>query len=74
VAYLTNWMPALTNALTLVVMGFSALGVIRAVLSKSQIQCACLGTVFKLPMSTVTIVEDLGMVVMAAVMLAMPVG
>ena len=73
VAYLANWIPLFTNALTLVLIGFSAIGVIRAVLSKSQIQCACLGTVFKLPMSTVTIVEDLGMVVMAAVMLAMSV-
>jgi copper chaperone CopZ len=70
-AYLANLLPTLTNALTLVVMGFSALGVIRAVLNKSQIQCACLGTVFKLPMSTVTIIEDLGMVVMAAAMLVM---
>jgi copper chaperone CopZ len=68
-AYLANWMPVLTNVVTLVVMGFSAIGVIRAVLSKSQIQCACLGTVFKLPMSTVTIVEDLGMVAMAVAML-----
>jgi hypothetical protein len=30
-----------------------------------------LGTVFKLPMSTVTIVEDVGMVLMAVLMLAM---
>jgi copper chaperone CopZ len=69
VAYLANFMPTVTNWITLVVMGFSAIGVIRAVMQKSKIQCACLGTVFKLPMSTVTIVEDVGMVVMAAVML-----
>jgi hypothetical protein len=52
-------------------MSFSALGVIKAVANKTQIQCACLGTVFKLPMSTVTIVEDVGMVLMAVLMLAM---
>jgi hypothetical protein len=39
------------------------------VASKTKIQCACLGTVFQLPMSTVTIVEDVGMVLMAAFML-----
>ena len=39
-------------------------------MNKSRIQCACLGAVFKLPMSTVTIVEDVGMVAMAAWMLA----
>jgi copper chaperone CopZ len=69
VAYLAHFNPLLTHWVTIIVMGFSAIGVIRAVASKTQIQCACLGTVFKLPMSTVTIVEDLGMVAMAAVML-----
>jgi copper chaperone CopZ len=70
-AYLANYNPMLTNWATVLIMGFSAIGVIRAVASKTQIQCACLGTVFKLPMSTVTIVEDLGMVLMAAVMLVL---
>jgi copper chaperone CopZ len=70
-AYLSNFNPVLTNWATVAIMGFSAIGVIRAVLSKTQIQCACLGTVFKLPMSTVTIVEDVGMVLMAAAMLFM---
>jgi copper chaperone CopZ len=71
-AYLANFMPQFTAWLTLIVMGFSAIGVIRAVLDKRRIRCACLGTVFKLPMSTVTIVEDVGMVLMAAVMLVLP--
>jgi copper chaperone CopZ len=65
-AYLANWNPLLTNWATLVIMGFSAIGVIQAVLDKRSIRCACLGAVFKLPMSTVTIVEDVGMVAMAA--------
>lgn len=69
VAYLANFNPLLTQWTTIIVMGFAAIGVIRAVASKTQIQCAFLGTVFKLPMSTVTIVEDVGMVLMAAVML-----
>ena len=69
VAYLAHFNPLLTHWVTIIVMGFSAIGVIRAVASKTQIQCACLGTVFKLPMSTVTIVEDVGMVLMAAAML-----
>jgi hypothetical protein len=68
-AYLANFLPTLTAWITLIVMGFSAVGVIRAVMSKTKIRCACLGTVFQLPMSTVTIVEDVGMVLMAAAML-----
>ena len=71
VAYLAHLSPQLTHWVTIVVMGFSALGVIQAVMGKKTIQCACLGAVFKLPMSTVTIVEDLGMVAMAVWMIAM---
>ncbi len=71
VAYLANFQPMWTNAVTLVVMGFSAIGVVGAVLDKRSIRCACLGTVFQLPMSTVTIIEDVGMVLMAAMALAM---
>ena len=71
IAYLVNFNPLLTNWVTVIVMGFSAIGVIRAVMNKTRIQCACLGTVFKLPMSTVTIVEDVGMVAMAGWMLLM---
>ncbi|MEY4295422.1 MAG: hypothetical protein RLY82_1110 [Pseudomonadota bacterium] len=66
-AYLANWQPTLTNWVTFVVMGFSAIGVIQAVMNKRKIRCACLGAVFQLPMSTVTIVEDVGMVAMAVV-------
>lgn len=68
-AYLTGWQMHAVNWLTLVVMGFSSLGVIRSVLNKQKIRCACLGAVFNLPMSFITIVEDLLMVAMAAAML-----
>lgn len=61
--------PVFTNIATVVVMGLSSIGVIQSILQKRTIQCACLGTVFKLPMSTVTIIEDLLMVIMAIVML-----
>ncbi len=64
-AYLANWQPVLVSWITLMVMGFSSIGVMQAVFNKRKIQCACLGAVFKLPMSTVTIVEDVGMVLMA---------
>ena len=68
-AYLLAYRPALTNAVTLVVMAFSSIGVILAVMNKQKIKCACLGTGFNLPMTTVTIIEDLLMAAMAAWML-----
>ncbi|MBB5031607.1 heavy-metal-associated domain-containing protein [Prosthecobacter vanneervenii] len=64
-AYLANVQPACVNAITALVMGVSLLGVLRAVMSRKAIRCACLGTVFNLPMSTVTIIEDALMLVMA---------
>jgi cation transport ATPase len=69
IAFLTRFNPIFTNWATIIVMGFSSLGVIQSVLNKQKIQCACLGAVFNLPMSTVTIIEDLLMVAMAAYMI-----
>jgi copper chaperone CopZ len=69
IAFLTGFNTAITGWTTLVVIGFSSIGVIRSVLDKKKIKCACLGAVFSFPMSTVTIVEDLLMVAMAAAML-----
>jgi hypothetical protein len=66
IAYLTSFKPTFTNSSTVIIMGISSIGVIKSVLNKRKIQCACLGAVFNLPMSTVTIIEDLLMVAMAA--------
>ncbi len=71
IAFLTGFNPTFTNWTTIIIMGFSSIGVIQSVLNKQKIQCACLGAVFNLPMSTVTIIEDLLMVGMAAYMIAM---
>ena len=68
-AYLTQFAPKETYIVTLIVMIFSTIGVVKSVMDKKKIKCACLGSVFNLPMTTVTIVEDLMMVGMAAYML-----
>ena len=65
VAYLTHAAPFATNAVTLLVMGVSAVGVVKALVAKRKIRCACLGTVFNLPMSRVTLIEDGLMIAMA---------
>ena len=71
VAYLTAFAPVATNAVTLVVMGVSAVGVVKALAAGRKIRCACLGTVFNLPMSKVTLIEDGLMILMAAAMLVL---
>jgi copper chaperone CopZ len=70
-AFVTGFQPFATNLVTLVVMAVSSVGVLRSVLDKRAIRCACLGTVFNLPMSTVTLVEDGLMVAMAAAALVL---
>jgi hypothetical protein len=67
VAYVTAFAPMATNIATLVVMAVSSIGVLQSLVHKRKIRCACLGTVFNLPMSTVTLVEDGLMIAMAAV-------
>jgi copper chaperone CopZ len=69
IAYLVRWNPVATNWITLAVMLVSAAGVLNALRKGQLIECACLGTVFKLPMSKVTLIEDLSMAAMAAAML-----
>ncbi len=59
---------AITHLITAIIMFVSLVGVVNSVLNKSEIQCACLGTVFNLPMSYVTIIEDTVMLVMALFM------
>ena len=71
IAFATNFEPVVTNIVTLVVMSISIIGVLQSVLKKQKIKCACLGAVFNLPMSTVTIIEDALMIVMSAIMLLM---
>jgi copper chaperone CopZ len=69
IAYTINFNPFITNFVTLIVMSISIVGVLKSVLNKQNIQCACLGAVFNLPMSTITIIEDALMIVMSATML-----
>jgi copper chaperone CopZ len=69
IAYVLAPLSPITNATALIVMAVSSVGVTQSVLRNSPFQCACLGTIFKLPLSRITLVEDLLMVVMSVVML-----
>ena len=69
IGYLINFNPLVTNSITFVVMSISIIGVLQSVLNKKKIQCACLGAIFNLPMSTVTIIEDALMIAMSGIMI-----
>jgi len=55
--------------ITLIILGITTIGVTKALLDKKAIQCACLGTALKLPMTKATFIENSIMIVMAIVML-----
>lgn len=54
---------------TVIVLGITTVGVTKVLLDKRSIQCACLGTALKLPMTKATFIENSLMIVMAIVML-----
>jgi len=69
VLYLARWQLFFTNIATILVLGVATIGVIQSIIKKSKIQCACLGTVLKVPLTKVTLFEGLFMIFMAAIML-----
>lgn len=58
------------DMLMLIIAAVSTVGVARAIAARKGVHCACLGNVIKLPLSTTSLVEDIGMGAMALIMLA----
>ena len=50
------------------VMTFSGIGVAIKVLKREPFQCVCLGTFLKVPLTTITLIEDFGMAILAIIM------
>jgi len=65
-AYLARFEPLLTNWITVIVMTVSGMGVLKTILAGQKFKCACLGTILNVPLSTVSILENFGMAMMAA--------
>ena len=66
ISYLMQWTLLAINSITLIFMLISGLGVMRSIVSGKKVQCACLGTTLKVPLSTVSVLENFGMGAMAA--------
>ncbi|HTE22341.1 MAG TPA: MauE/DoxX family redox-associated membrane protein [Candidatus Limnocylindria bacterium] len=67
--YLLSDGPNNLNVLAMAVTGTAAVGVFKEVKRKSRFHCACLGTFIRLPLSRVSLIENVTMFVMAAAML-----
>lgn len=68
-SYLAEANLKVVSAITLLVMLISGLGVVQSIRAGKKLKCACLGTVLNVPLSTVSVIENLGMGLMAAMML-----
>jgi len=53
-----------------IVMAFSGIGVAIKISKHQKFQCVCLGTILKVPLTTITLVEDFGMAALALVLLS----
>lgn len=69
IAYFVGMYPFAVNFFTLGLMLVSSIGVAMELGKKEPMMCACLGVVFKVPMTYVTLFEDLLMASMSLVML-----
>lgn len=69
IAYLFRYKSFFANIFTVIIMTIGSIGVGIELSKGRQITCACLGAVFKLPMTYVTLSEDLIMGVMALCMI-----
>lgn len=67
--FLMRFQVTFALVVTLLILGITTVGVTRVLLSKKEVQCACLGTALKLPMTEATFIENAIMIVMAIVML-----
>ncbi len=70
--FITGLGLAVANGFTILILSATTAGVLKRVRSKNSIACACLGTTFSLPLSYVTVGENLVMIGMAFVGLFAP--
>jgi len=69
VLFLTQLEAQLALWVTLAILSITTVGVIKVLLSREKIQCACLGSVLNLPMTEATLIENAVMIGMAGWML-----
>lgn len=69
--FLFGFQLLIANIVTLVIMSIGALGIYLKLRKGEEIVCACLGVVFKVPMTWATLLEDVVMAVMAVIMIVL---
>ena len=69
ICFLANFGLLYVNVLTLIVMSVGSIGIGYSLKRKEQLECACLGSSFNLPLTPITLTENLIMAAMALYMI-----
>lgn len=69
IAYLFHTYPLISNGINFVIMSLGFMSVLIKIVKKEIIPCACLGTLFKHPLSLMSLFEQALMVIMSLSML-----
>lgn len=64
--YLLNHNILISLILTIILLGITTIGVLMKLVQKQPVQCACIGTAIKLPLTKATLIENGIMIIMAA--------
>lgn len=67
IMFLIRWNIPIAFIITIAILGITTIGVTKALLSKNEIKCACLGTALNLPMTEATFIENAIMIIMSIV-------
>ena len=65
VCFLLNFKIKVISFITICILGITTIGIIKSLVKKNQIECACLGTSMKLPMTEATLIENIIMILMS---------
>ncbi len=69
VLFLLEYHIEILSLITIIVLSSTTIGIFGKLRKGVILECACLGVVFKVPLSYVTIIENLVMIVMAVIIL-----
>lgn len=69
IAYFYRAFPFAVNLITLILMSINSIGVIYALTLEHSFTCACMGTLLNVPLTIVSLLENLTMAFMAFIML-----
>lgn len=67
--FLSFFGPMFAYIVTAILFSIGSIGVIHALIKGLNVRCVCMGTALDVPLSTVTLVEDLGMLAMSLLLI-----